>query len=202
MPVNKARKNDKKGRGRDGSSFALLPWVVLDSKAYEGLSHPARSLLIEFARQYVRDNNGRLLASGKYLSARGWRSADVIQRAKRELLRAGFIYETVKGHRPNKASWYAITWQDLDRISGYDAGAWEGWVYARSGYSKLASQKIGVVNPAGGIDGMPIDPSGGARRTSSALSSGVISSTFLAPPIPSSGNHLEIPSAVREVSSS
>ena len=117
MPVDKARKNDKKGRGRDGSSFALLPWVVLDSQGYMGLSHPARTLLIEFARQYVRDNNGRLLASGKYLSGRGWNSSDVIQRAKKELLEAGFIYETVKGHRPNKASWYAITWQDLDRIA-------------------------------------------------------------------------------------
>jgi hypothetical protein len=53
------------------------------------LGHPARSLLLELARQFVRDNNGRLLASRAYLAKRGWKSADVIDRAKRELLEAG-----------------------------------------------------------------------------------------------------------------
>ena len=195
MPIDKARKNDKKGKSRDGSSFALLPWVVIDSCAYMGLSHPARSLLVEFARQYVRDNNGRLLASAKHLSSRGWKSSDVIQRAKQELIRAGFIYETVKGHRPNKASWYAITWQDLDRISGYDAGVWEGWVFARSGYSKLTAQKIRSVNPSGGIDQSIIAPSGGVEKTSAALCGGAATSALIGSPIPSNGHHLEIPSA-------
>lgn len=106
---------------RDGNQFVAMPVVVLDSPAYRGLSHPGRSLLMEIARQYVRDNNGRLLASAAYLSKRGWTSSDVITRAKRELLNAGFIFETVKGARPNKASWYAITWHPLDKIKGYDA---------------------------------------------------------------------------------
>lgn len=82
-----------------------LPWSVLDCPAYRALSHPAKSLLMEFSRQYVKDNNGRLLASTKFLKNRGWNSADVIHRAKLELVEAGLIYETVKGHRPNKASW-------------------------------------------------------------------------------------------------
>lgn len=115
----------KPDSGRDPGGFVALPWSVLDSAAYKELSHPARSLLLEIARQYVRDNNGRLLASAKYLSKRGWKSSDVISRAKSQLLEARFIHETVKGHRPNKASWYAITWQTLDRLKGYDPGAAE-----------------------------------------------------------------------------
>ena len=39
---------------RDAGGFVALPWSVLDSAAYQGLSHPARSLLLEIARQVVR----------------------------------------------------------------------------------------------------------------------------------------------------
>ena len=142
MGRDKHKRSSNKGSGRDGSSFAAIPWCILDCDAYRLLSHTARSLLMEFARQYVRDNNGRLLASGRYLSTRRWKSAGVIQRAKQELIDAGFIYETVKGHRPNKASWYAITWQDIDRHPGFDAGAFECWKDARSGYAKSKNLQV------------------------------------------------------------
>ncbi len=46
---------------------------------------------MEVARQFVRDNNGRMLLSGAYLSKRGWSSVDVVTRAKRELLAAGVV---------------------------------------------------------------------------------------------------------------
>ena len=36
------------------------------------------------------------------------------------MLAAGFIFETVKGHRPNWASWYALTWRPLDPDDRYD----------------------------------------------------------------------------------
>jgi hypothetical protein len=123
MSRNKKWKNA--GDSRDAGGFVALPWAVLDSAAYQALGHPAKALLLEFARQYVRDNNGRLLASMAYLKDRGWRSNDVINRAKKELLEAGFIHETAKGQRPNKASWYAVTWAALDRIPGYDTGVAE-----------------------------------------------------------------------------
>jgi len=194
MGIDKLRKGSKKGSGRDGGSFVALPWSVLDCPAYSRLSHPARSLLIEFARQYVRDNNGRLLASGKYLSKRGWRSADVIQRAKKELIDAGFIYETVKGHRPNKASWYAITWQDLDKHNGYDAGTFEGWRDARSGYEKFRTLKIKRLIPSSGVSGSEIAPSSVVKNPLPTLSDGTINATFMSSPIPSNGNHLELPS--------
>jgi hypothetical protein len=175
MGRDKLEKASKKNSGRDGGSFVALPWSVLDCPAYSLLSHPARSLLLEFARQYVRDNNGRLLASGRHLSKRGWKSSDVILRAKRELLDAGFIYETVKGCRPNKASWYAITWQNLDKNPNYDYGAWEGWKKARSGYrintlikntSLTPSQgvEMSTIAPSNDIEGLSTTPSGGAIK--------------------------------------
>lgn len=189
MGIDKARKGFKKGSGRDGGGFIAMPWSVVDCPAYRLLSHPARSLLMEFARQYVQDNNGRLLASGKHLSTRGWKSADVIQRAKRELIEGGFIYETVKGHRPNKASWYAITWQNLDKHAGYDAGAWEGWKSARSGYSQIKE-----VIPSKGVMSKAIAPSGGVVIPQSIPSGGTIVNAFQCSSTPSGGNHLDIPS--------
>lgn len=194
MGIDKSRKDSKKGSGRDSGGFVALPWSVLDCPAYSLLSHPAKSLLIEFSRQYVRDNNGRLLASGKYLSKRGWRSADVIQRAKRELIDAGFIYETVKGHRPNKASWYAVTWQNLDKHNGYDAGTFEGWKDARSGYANSKYQKIKSLIPSQGVRGSVIALSGGVKACSPIPPGDAINALFISLPTPCGGNHLDIPS--------
>jgi len=183
---NRGRKGDS---GRDPGGFVALPWAVLDCPAYAALSHPARSLLMELARQYVRDNNGRLLASRAYLATRGWTSADVIQRAKIELLAAGFIHETVKGQRPNRASWYAITWQALDRLDGYDAGA--AATFVRSAYKKNAP-----LCPSGGTERPPIAPSHGTGDPCSVPSHGTIRPSFEPSPVPSHGHHLEMPSAV------
>lgn len=158
-----------------------LPWSVLDCPAYGRLSHPARALLFELARQFVRDNNGRLLASGAYLAKRGWKSADVITRAKRELLDAGFIFETVKGHRPNRASWYAVTWRALDKIPGYDTDA--ALCFERGAYQKAAPLKKSLTPPHG-VEKMPPTPSHGATKA-----------TLGHPSTPLDGNHLEMPSA-------
>lgn len=48
------RNSGKRGdSGRDSGGFIALPWSVMDSAAYTALSHPARSLLLEIARQFV-----------------------------------------------------------------------------------------------------------------------------------------------------
>lgn len=175
--------------GRDAGGFVALPWSVLDCPAYAHLSHPARTLLLELARQFVRDNNGRLLASAAYLSKRGWKSADVISRAKRELLVAGFIFETVKGHRPNKASWYAVTWRVLDRLPGFDVGAtacFERGAYRNSGPLKNAS-----LRPSHGVERAAIAPSHGVESALPTPFHGSIRPTFGVVPAPSPGNHLE-----------
>lgn len=190
--------NGRNGRakgdtGRDSGGFVALPWAVLDSPAYAGLGHPAKALLLEFARQFVRDNNGRLLASRAYLAARGWKSADVIDRAKRELLEAGFIVETVKGHRPNKASWYAVTWRVLDRHPDYDSGAVAS--FERGLYRKPQPLKNAGLVPSPGLEGPPIAPSPGLGRGPPVPSPGAIKAISAARPVPSPGLHLEKPSA-------
>ncbi len=183
----------KRDDGRDGGGFVALPWTVLDCPAYAGLSHPARALLMEFARQYVRDNNGRLLASRAYLAERGWKSADVIQRAKDELLAAGFIFETVKGQRPNKASWYAVTWRTLDPHPGYDYGVTAA--FERGAYRRNAPLKNAALCPSGGTGKAPIVPSPGTEKASAVPSPGTMRATFGGLSVPSGGHHLEKPSA-------
>ncbi len=180
----------KKVTGRDDGGFVALPWSVLDCPAYTSLSSSARSLLLEFARQFVRDNNGRLLATRAYLLKRGWKSSDVVHRAKNELISAGFIFETVKGHRPNKASWYALTWYSLDRLPGYDHGAVESFV--RSAYSKSQPLvKNASVNPPMRAPKVKIPPSIGVSDTVFSLQDGTISPIFQSVSIPHDGHHLE-----------
>jgi hypothetical protein len=172
---------------------------------------------MEVARQFVKDNNGRLLASGAYLRKRGWKSADVITRAKRELVAAGFIFETVMGQRPNKASWYAVTWQRLDRLKGYDEGATE--LFKRGAYAAGASlqpqrtreelyekwrkpaEKNACLTPSGGVESAFTAPSGGVEGLVIAPSGGAIDPIPVPSSTPSDGNHLEMPSvAVKPLS--
>lgn len=187
-PMANGRNRGQKGdAGRDSGGFVALPWTVLDCPAYARLSHPGRALLMELARQFVRDNNGRLLASAAYLSKRGWNSTDVITRAKRELLAAGFIFETVQGHRPNKASWYAVTWRALDKLAGYDAGAVQ--LFERGAYQKNAT-----LRPSGGVESLPIAPSHGVGSKPTTPSPGPIRPVLRGRSTPSHGHHLDMPS--------
>lgn len=181
---NRGHKGDS---GRDAGGFVALPWSVLDCPAYAALSHPARALLFELARQFVRDNNGRLLLSDAYLAKRGWNSPDVILRAKRKLIEAGFIHETVKGHRPNKASWYAVTWRALDKIPGYDPGAAETFV-------RGAYQKNAPLTPSRVVQTPRIAPSRVVEGTLPTTSHGAIRGVFVPPPTTSPVDHLEMPS--------
>lgn len=178
---------------RDPGGFVALPWSVLDCPAYAGLSHPARSLLIEFARQLGAGNNGRLLASAAYLSKRGWKSADVITRAKRELLDANFIFETVKGHRPNKASWYAVTWCSLQKQSGYDMGSEKA--FERGSYRNKPTHKNTCLIPSNGVESVLIAPFNGVESMVATTSHGAIPTTLATLSTPSHGNHLDKPSA-------
>ena len=193
--ANGRNRNSKGDSGRDSGGFIALPWSVMDCPAYSRLSHPAKALLLEVARQFVRDNNGRLLTSGVYLAKRGWKSADVITRAKRELLDAGFIFETVKGHRPNRASWYAVTWQRLDKLPGYDTGA--ALCFVRSAYQKGAPLKKSLA-PSHGVESPVIAPPHGVERMPSTPSHGAIKATLGHFPTPSHGNHLEMPSTANQ----
>jgi hypothetical protein len=124
--------------GREAGPFLALPHAVLDSPAFQALSMHARALLLEMGRQLSGHNNGGLLCSRAYMGTRGWNSADMLTKAKRELLAAGFLHETVMGQRPNKASWYAVTWCSLDKLQGLDPGAAQTFV--RGAYNRQQPQ--------------------------------------------------------------
>lgn len=208
--ANGRNKSGKGESGRDAGGFVALPWSVLDCAAYARLSHPARALMLEIARQFVKDNNGKLLASGTYLRKRGWNSADVITRAKRELIAAGFIFETVMGQRPNRASWYAVTWQRLDRLKGYDEGALESFRRGEYASGEPLPQPVTrevlyekwrhpanqnkSLTPSGGVEDACIAPSGGVGGLPVAPGHGAIDPVLVPLPTPSNGNHLDMPS--------
>lgn len=192
--MSNGRNPKRKGHdtSRDQGGFIALPWSVLDCPAYARLSHPARALLFEVARQFVRDNNGRLLLSRAYMAKRGWKSADTVGNAKRELLTAGFIHETVMGHRPNKASWYAVTWRSLDKMLGYDPGAAE--TFKRSAYQQSVPMKNASLSPPAGTERVLIVPPAGTGRVPTVPPAGPIKAVLSPPSVPPAGHHLEMPS--------
>jgi len=187
-----ARGRGSRDSGRDPGRFVAIPWAVLDSPSYQALSHPARALLLEVARQHTGHNNGRMLLSENYLRPRGWKSADVIARAKRELLDRGLLFQTVQGQRPNKASWFALTWRRLDPSDQYDAGvsvAFEQGAYL--------PEKNAPLTPPRGVARPPMAPSRGVRKAPATPSGGAIRAPLIPSPTPSGGDHLEaMPSAV------
>ena len=205
------RPKHKAHSGRDAGGFVALPWAVLDSAAYQGLSHPARSLLLELARQFAKDNNGRLLGSMAYLRVRGWTSNDTITRGLRELVDAKLLHQTAQGHRPSRASWYAVTWQALDRHQGYDPGAAES--FRRGAYrdgeplpvkptrqellDKWAGKNASLTPPDGVERGL-CAPSHGVENPPTAPSHGAVRPIFDPSPTPPDGDHLDIPSTVQQ----
>lgn len=150
---------------RDGGRFVALPHPVIDSAAYRGLGHVARSLLIDIARQYNRLNNGKLTACMKYLKPLGWNSVATVTRAKAELLASGLLIETRKGGFPNKSAWYMLAWHDLDIAAGLDSDP-ATYQRARGDYRHAVGAGLngaGLV-PSRGAGGAAIAPSGGIRH--------------------------------------
>lgn len=181
------QERSKRSSGRDAGGFSAIPHAVLDSLAFRRLSHPAKALLLEVARQCHGDDNGRLLLSRAHLAPRGWKSADVIQRAKDELLAAEFIFQTVQGHRPNKASWYAVTWHKLGKLQGFDPGV-------ERAFKQGAYRKNDALIPPRGTGPVSIAPSRGTARPSPVPAPGPIRDSFDRSPVPSPGHPLEMPS--------
>ena len=187
---NKLRRGDA---GRDAGGFVALPWVVLDSPAYAQLSMHARALLLEVARQFTRDNNGWLLLSRAYMAGRGWNSNDMLTKAKRELLDAGFIFETVKGQRPNKAARYAVTWRALDRHPGYEAGTAEA--FQRGAYRLQDPVQMAPPAPPHGTEkNASLVPSHGTESAPTVPPHGPIRGVFGALPVPPHGHLSREPS--------
>lgn len=194
--ANGRSKGSRGDSGRDSGGFVALPWSVLDCPAYARLSMHARALLLEVARQFVRDNNGRMLLSRAYMETRGWKSVDMLTKAKRELLEGGFIFQTVMGHRPNKASWYAVTWRALDKLPGYDHGAAQ--CFERGAYRKTAPLNGASLIPPHGTEKAVIVPPHGTERQPTVPPHGAIRPFLGTLSVPPHGHHLEMPSVVTQ----
>ena len=195
MAKDKARRSAQNSDGRESGGFIALPWAILDSPDFIGLSHPAKSLLLEFARQHYFDKregsftNGRLLANSKTLNKRGWKSKDTLTRAKRELINKGFLFETVKGHKPNKAGWYALTWFSLPRRPNYDYGI----QYKRFGVSSNT-----CLIPSSGIRKLPITPPDGLEVTAIRPPQGLVMPILTDYSVPSHGNLSRVSPSIRK----
>ena len=189
--ANGRNSRPKGDSGRDSGGFVALPWSVMDCPAYGGLSMHARAMLLEVARQFVRDNNGRLLLSRAYMATRGWKSMDMLNKCKAELLDAGFIFQTVQGHRPNKASWYAVTWRALDKLPGYDAGA-------ELCFKRGAYQNGAVLRPPHGTERASIAPPHGTETRPTVPPHGAIRPVLGVRSVPPHGHHIEKPSTARQ----
>ena len=108
----------KKAKGRGGSPpFFQLYHKLLDSPRYINLSHTAKSLLIDIARQYNGHNNGDLCVTLTVMEKRGWTSNSTMRRALNALLEAELILLTRQGSI-NKCSLYALSWLAIDECDG------------------------------------------------------------------------------------
>lgn len=153
--------------GRDSGRFVAIPHSVLNSAAYLNLSMHARALLIEIAKQHKGDNNGKLLVTKAVMRKRGWNSSSMLAKAKKALLDNNFIFETFKGHRPNKASWYAVTWYRLDEISGFDEGV--KLLFKQGAYNKEPLVKNKMLSPPKGLKPTLIVPPQGHQKDYAGL---------------------------------
>lgn len=125
-------KRAKKAPEAVSGSFSAVPHAVMDSNAFQGAGHPSRSLLYELIRQLSGRNNGHLQLASPWLKKRGWNSADVVQRAKAELLTRQLAIKTRLGGLNAGPDLWAVTWLPISDYTGltevsamtYHPGAW------------------------------------------------------------------------------
>ena len=103
--------------------YSAIPHAVLDSVAFKGASYPAKALILDLMRQHSGNNNGHLHLAYSWLEGRGWKSRDVIHRAKAVLLERQLLIQTRQGGLNMGASQYAVTWLAISNFVGLDIQA-------------------------------------------------------------------------------
>ncbi len=114
---------EKNKRFRARSGFFSIPYVVSDHPDYLSLGGNSVKLLCEAARQYNGRNNGKLCFPWSQMSKRGWRSQETLQTAKNKLLENNLLMISKYGGFLNgkgMPQYYAITWQAIDEIIGFE----------------------------------------------------------------------------------
>lgn len=120
--AERLRTTGKHRGGAIGEKFLMLPLSVYEAPQFAKLKPWSVRLLIDLVSQYNGRNNGDLSAAWKVLRPRGWNSEATLNKAKKELLGAGYIIEMRKGQRPNLCSLYALTWRPLNPSPKHDFG--------------------------------------------------------------------------------
>ena len=137
--------------------FVAIFRSVFDAPGFCSLSSFAAKLLLELVSQYRGDNNGNLTVAWSILENRGWKSRTTLWRVKRELMNAGFIYVTRKGHFPSTCELLALTWFPLDVSPKFDPEAlhcFESKAYQRGALKPMrpAGAKRNLMHaPVGGV---------------------------------------------------
>ena len=114
------RHNGKHKGGGFGERFVGIPHSAYSSPLFVALSPWSIKLLVDLGAQYNGRNNGDLAAAITLMKPRGWNSETTLNKAKKQLLAAGFIIEMRKGKRPNTCSLFALAWRPLNPSPKHD----------------------------------------------------------------------------------
>ena len=112
-----ARTRERANNRRDSGQFLKLEKAVINRSEFYSLPPNALKLLIDLYSQYNGYNNGDMSMAWSIVKKRGWKSRDTLNRARKDLLKSGFIVETRMGGR-NKPTLYAITFLNIDECKG------------------------------------------------------------------------------------
>lgn len=164
--------------------YSAMPHTVLDSPAFMGASHPAKALLYELLRQLTGSNNGHLQLATSWLKSRGWTSADVIQRAKQELVARNLLIRTRLGGLNAGPDLWALPWLSISDYAGldvrqgeYQVGGWHRFVAPEKQKKRSVSRNSAV-------------PSSGTGTPSAIPSPGTKTGLLAASAIPANGNNV------------
>jgi len=172
-------------------AYAALPHAILDSDAYKGASHTAKSLLIEAIRQHNGMNNGHLQLTTGWLRKRGWTSSDVIHRAKQELAERDLLLKTRHGGLNMGPDRWALNWLPISNPIGLDVRQINReWRFFNE--PEKQKKRSGPRSNA--------DPSAGTELSSSVPPSRSKPNILLADTVPLNGNDVsnQVPRSGRE----
>ena len=166
----------------------------MDSTAFMGASFAARALLSELTRQHTGRNNGHCQLGTGWLRRRGWKSSDMGQRAKVEVIARQLAIRTRLGGLNAGPDLWAVTWLPISDYAGltevcvttYHPGAWH-FLNPPVPVPKRDERTAGrnsAVPPAGTAEGFTVPPAGAKTALSEALT------------VPPAGNN-EVTSASR-----
>jgi hypothetical protein len=110
--------NRRRAKGRcETGGFVKLPHNVTAHEKFIGLSHKAKSLLLDFLAQYRGNNNGDFSCTWSLMEKRGWSGRSQLRAAQDELEETGFIVRTRQGGR-HKCNLFAVSFYAIDDCGG------------------------------------------------------------------------------------